>query len=213
MSETVIEIESPKTGEVEAAVYEHPWAVRFAHWLNAVSLLVMVGSGFQIFRAFPSFGAKIPQKDLLHWPKAFALGGWLGGGLQWHLTFMWIYIATGLFYLGYQIFSRNYRQVLFTPRDVRGVWPMVRYYFFFGPKPVVREVYNPLQKLAYTSVRRPGRFVGADRTCGMEAGAVFLAGLDDGRLSLGPDLAFCRDVGDSVLPFRTPGHGGLARLE
>ena len=25
----------------------------------------------------------------------------------------------------------------------------------------------------------------------MEAGAVFLAGLDDGRLSLGPDLAFC----------------------
>ena len=29
---------------------------------------------------------------------------------------------------------------------------MVRYYFFFGPKPVVREVYNPLQKLAYTSV-------------------------------------------------------------
>ncbi len=151
MHEAVVEIESPKTGEVEQAVYEHPWAVRFSHWLNAVSLLVMVASGFQIFRAFPSFGAKIPQKDLLHWPQAFALGGWLGGGLQWHLTFVWIYIGTGLFYLGYQIFSGNYRQVLFTPRDIRGVWPMVHYYFFFGPKPVAREVYNPLQKLAYTS--------------------------------------------------------------
>ncbi len=102
MREAVIEIESAKTGEVEQAAYEHPWAVRFSHWLNAVSLLVMVASGFQIFRAFPSFGAKIPQKDLLHWPQSFALGGWLGGGLQWHLTFMWIYIATGLFYLGYQ---------------------------------------------------------------------------------------------------------------
>src|SRR5512137_1986802 len=95
MNEAVIEIESPKTGEVERAAYEHPWAVRFSHWLNSVSLLVMVASGFQIFRAFPSFGAKIPQKDLLHWPQAFALGGWLGGGLQWHLTFVWIYIATG----------------------------------------------------------------------------------------------------------------------
>src|ERR1017187_9767034 len=52
---------------------------------------------------FPSFGAKIPQKDLLNWPKSFALGGWLGGALQWHLTFMWIYIATGLIYVAYQI--------------------------------------------------------------------------------------------------------------
>ena len=39
MSETVVEIESSKTGEVNAAAYEHPWAVRFAHWLNAVALL------------------------------------------------------------------------------------------------------------------------------------------------------------------------------
>jgi Ni/Fe-hydrogenase b-type cytochrome subunit len=133
------------------AVYEHPLVVRLCHWVNVVALFVMVGSGLQIFRAFPSFGAKIPQKDLLHWPKAFAIGGWLGGALQWHLTFMWIYIATGLLYLGYQIFSGNYRQVLFTHRDIPGVWPMVKHYFFFGPKPPVREAYNPLQKHAYTT--------------------------------------------------------------
>jgi thiosulfate reductase cytochrome b subunit len=105
----------------------------------------------QIFRAFPSFGAKIPQKDLIHWPKAFALGGWLGGALQWHLTFVWIYLGTGLLYLGYQIFSGNYKQVLFVPRDIPGVWPMLRHYFFFGPKPPAREAYNSLQKHAYTS--------------------------------------------------------------
>ena len=72
--------------------------------------------------------------------------------MQWHLSFVWIYVGTGLFYLGYQVFSGNYRQVLFTPSDIRGVWPVVHYYFFFGPKPAAREVYNPLQKLAYTSV-------------------------------------------------------------
>src|SRR5271163_4944120 len=161
MSGAVIEIVQTKgknaDGEAEAqvvgrAVYEHPLAVRVCHWMNAVSLFVMVGSGLQIFRAFPSFGAKIPQKDLLHWPRAFAIGGWLGGALQWHLTFMWIYLATGVIYLGYQLFSGHYRQVLFTHRDFAGVWPMVRRYFLFGPKPQQREAYNALQKQAYTTV-------------------------------------------------------------
>lgn len=154
MSSAAIDIVRTKGEETEVvgrAVYEHPLVVRWCHWLNAIALFVMVGSGLQIFRAFPSFGAKIPQKDLLNWPKAFAIGGWLGGALQWHLTFMWIYIGTGLLYVCYQIFSGGYRQVLFTTRDVSGVWPMARHYFFFGAKPELREAYNPLQKLAYTT--------------------------------------------------------------
>jgi Ni/Fe-hydrogenase b-type cytochrome subunit len=151
MRAEVIEIESAKTEDSVPAVYEHPWPVRFTHWLNSIALFVMVGSGLQIFRAFPSFGAKIPQHDLLNWPKAFAIGGWLGGALQWHLTFMWIYMATGVFYLGYEIFSGNYRQILFSRGDRRGVWPMARHYFLFGPKPPSTQVYNPLQKLAYTT--------------------------------------------------------------
>ena len=64
MATRAIAIEDVKTGEVTEAVYEHPFVVRLCHWVNAVSLFVMVGSGLQIFRAFPSFGAKIPQKDL-----------------------------------------------------------------------------------------------------------------------------------------------------
>jgi len=151
MSGAAIEITRTTADEASLirAVYEHPLVVRLCHSINAIALLVLVGSGLQIFRAFPSFGAKIPQQDLLHWPKSLAIGGWLGGALQWHLTFMWIYMATGATYLGYQIFSGNYRQVLLTHRDVSGVVPMVRHYFFFGPKPPQRETYNPLQKLAY----------------------------------------------------------------
>ena len=48
-------VENAKTGEVSEAVYEHPFLVRLCHWLNAMSLFVMVGSGLQIFRAFPEF--------------------------------------------------------------------------------------------------------------------------------------------------------------
>ena len=50
MTTETVEIESAKTGEVVEAVYEHPWPVRFSHWLNTIALLVMTGSGLQIFR-------------------------------------------------------------------------------------------------------------------------------------------------------------------
>ena len=198
MSGTIVEITRANGEEIETvgrAVYEHPLVVRWCHWVNAISLFVMMGSGLQIFRAFPSFGAKIPQKDLLNWPKAFAIGGWLGGALQWHLTFVWIYIATGVIYLGYQIFSGNYRQVVFTPKDIPGVWPMVRHYFFFGPKPEVREAYNPCRSMP-TRRDRAGSAVGGNGIRGVEAGAVFLAGMADGRISLGADMAFRHHVGD-----------------
>src|SRR5437763_4271862 len=96
MASRTIQIENVKTGEVTVAAYEHPFIVRLCHWVNTVALFVLIGSALQIFRAFPSFGAKIPQKDLIDWPKSLAIGRWLGGALQWHLTFMWTYIATGL---------------------------------------------------------------------------------------------------------------------
>lgn len=152
MPSSAIAIENAKNDELTEAVYEHPLIIRLCHWVNAVSLFVLAGSGLQIFRAFPSFGAKIPEKVLIEWPKSLAIGGWLGGALEWHLTFMWIYLGTGLIYLGYQIFSGHYKQVLLARRDFSGVWPMVRHYFFFGPKPPARETYNPLQKSGYTSV-------------------------------------------------------------
>src|SRR5438876_11887081 len=99
MSTQIAAITNVKTGAISEAVYEHPFIVRLCHWVNAVALLVLVFSGLQIFRAFPSFGAIIPQKDLLHCPKAYALGGWLGGGLLWHLPFMWIYSGTVLLFI------------------------------------------------------------------------------------------------------------------
>ncbi|MFZ0737138.1 MAG: cytochrome b/b6 domain-containing protein [Candidatus Acidiferrales bacterium] len=143
--------ESRKTGMASRAAYEHPFVIRLCHWLNSVSLLVLIASGLRIYLAFPSFGPKIPQQNFIAIPKSLTIGGWLGGALQWHFTFIWLYVGTGLIYVGYQIFSGHFRQVLFMPRDIRGVWPMARHYFFFGPKPELTEPYNPLQKLAYTS--------------------------------------------------------------
>jgi len=145
---TVVETPKPQTITVS---YEHPFIVRLAHWLNAVALFVMITSGLRIFRAFPSFGPKIPQQNFWIPPPGITLGGWLAGAIQWHFTFMWIFVGSGAMYVVYQIVSGHWRQVLFLPRDIPGVWPMVRHYFLFGKKPPVVAAYNPLQKLAYTS--------------------------------------------------------------
>ncbi len=137
---------------VRRPVYEHPWAVRLCHWTTAVAITILTLSGLRILNAFPSFGPKIPERDLIEAvPKAITLGGWLGGALRWHFTFMWIFAAGGVLYVISQIASGHYRTVLFTPRDLPGVWPMARHYFFFGPKPTATGAYNPLQKLAYTT--------------------------------------------------------------
>jgi len=130
--------------------FEHPSIIRLCHWAQAIALAVLIPSGLQIFDAFPSFGEKVPQKDLFEPPGFTMLGGWLGGALQWHFTFAWLLIVSLIVYIVYQAISGNWRQVLFVRRDLAGVWPMARYYFFFGPKPALHEVYNPLQKQAYT---------------------------------------------------------------
>ena len=140
-----------KGGATEVAAYEHPLYVRAAHWLTAITLVIMAASGLRIFLAFPSFGDKVPQQDFWNPPDAITIGGWLGGALQWHFTFMWLFAGAAVVYLIGQFTSGRYRMVLFVPRDIPGVWPMARHYFLRGPKPVVDQPYNPLQKLAYTT--------------------------------------------------------------
>jgi len=176
----IVVVDVDVRGSLKRHALEHPWIVRLTHWLNALTLLIMTASGLEIFAAFPSFGEKVPQVDLVHVPAAVRLGGWLGGALQWHLTFMWLFMAAGVVYLAYQAWSGHWRQTLFLPRDVSGVWPMARHYFLFGPKPPQTEPYNPLQKLAYTStiacgaaavvtgwmLYKPVQFDGLVRLCG-----------------------------------------------
>src|SRR3989442_15498746 len=93
----VIEIESAKAGGLALAAYEHPWPIRFCHWLNSISLLIMVGSGLRIFMAFPGFGPRVPERELLRVPAAITLGGWPGGALQRDCTFVCILCPAGGF--------------------------------------------------------------------------------------------------------------------
>jgi thiosulfate reductase cytochrome b subunit len=41
-------------GDGRVLVYRHPWPVRIAHWVNALCLVLLLGSGLQIFNAHPA---------------------------------------------------------------------------------------------------------------------------------------------------------------
>jgi thiosulfate reductase cytochrome b subunit len=69
----------------------HPLWVRVTHWINVVAMVVMIGSGWQVYNASPLFA--------FEFPKAIALGGWLAGGLLWHFAGMWLLFANGLVYV------------------------------------------------------------------------------------------------------------------
>lgn len=125
----------------------HSYAARLAHWLFAISGMVLGASGVEILRAFPSFDAKLPHPFVIPVPVP-GLGGWLGGALDWHLTFAWLFALAVVLYT-FDLAAGGWRRLRLNGEGVRGIWPMMRYYFLRGPKPAVTELYNPLQKSAY----------------------------------------------------------------
>ncbi|MDB5804128.1 MAG: hypothetical protein JWN73_1450 [Betaproteobacteria bacterium] len=121
----------------------HPAMVRICHWGNAIAIILMVMSGWQIYNASPLFPFRFP--------KAITLGGWLGGAIQWHFAAMWLLVANGLLYLVYNIASGRLRMKF---------WPI-------RPGEVLHDLgqalrgrlahadpthYNAVQKLAYVGV-------------------------------------------------------------
>src|SRR5882757_7416359 len=121
----------------------HPVWVRITHWINAIAILVMIGSGWQIYNASPLFGCVFPR--------SISLGGWLAGAIQWHFAALWVLVINGLVYLTLGFISGRFR---------RKLWPI-------HPSQVLADIkaaltfklahddlshYNAVQKILYSGV-------------------------------------------------------------
>jgi thiosulfate reductase cytochrome b subunit len=120
----------------------HPFIVRVMHWIAALAIICMILSGWQIYNASPILPFMFPR-----W---MTLGGWLAGGIAWHLSAMWLLVADGLAYLAYGIASGHFR------RDFLPI----------GPRAVAHDLiqalrlrlnhrlgdYNAVQRLLYAGV-------------------------------------------------------------
>jgi thiosulfate reductase cytochrome b subunit len=112
------------------------------HWIGAISMLCMMLSGWAIYNASPSLPFTFPR-----W---MTLGGWLAGGIAWHISVMWVLFLDGSAYLFYGVCSGHFR------RDIRPL----------GPRAVIHDMgaaltgrlghrlghYNAVQRLLYAGV-------------------------------------------------------------
>jgi thiosulfate reductase cytochrome b subunit len=134
--------EAITTSSAAAAI--HPAWVRMTHWINAVAILVMIGSGWQIYDAAPLF-------DGLRFGKSISLGNWLGGALLWHFAAMWVLAINGLAYVTLGLISGRFRRKLLpiTPSQVLAD-AKAALSFRLSHEDISR--YNAVQKLLYTGV-------------------------------------------------------------
>jgi thiosulfate reductase cytochrome b subunit len=112
------------------------------HWLINDTRDGRFISGWQIYNASPLLPFTFPR-----W---MTLGGWLGGGIAWHLSAMWVLFADGFAYLAYGVLSGHFRRDILPPR----------------PKIILRDLddalqfrlrhqlgsYNGVQRLLYMGV-------------------------------------------------------------
>ena len=132
----------------------HHWIVRVTHWVNALALTLMVGSGLRIFNANPGFA---PRGDTFCCypfegtpiPSALTFGGWLAGARHWHLAMMWLLVVNGLVYVAWVYLHGEWRDLVPRKGDIRDAIAMAKFYLFITKDHPRQGKHNALQKGAY----------------------------------------------------------------
>src|SRR5919106_787518 len=122
----------------------HPLPLRIMHWINAVAMIIMIGSGWKIYNDEVLFG-------WLHFPDWITVGKEAQHALQWHFFAMWLLMANGLCYLVYGFLTGRFRRKLFP------IWPNaiiadIRDALRFKLAHDDITSYNAVQKLLYAGV-------------------------------------------------------------
>jgi thiosulfate reductase cytochrome b subunit len=125
-----------------AKVIQPAW-VRTMHWINALAMILMIMSGWQIYNASPLFDFRFSH--------AITLGGWLGGALLWHFAAMWLLMLNGLAYLITGLATGRFRKKLL-PITPSGVISDVRAALTFNLAHDDLSKYNYVQKLLYAGI-------------------------------------------------------------
>ena len=125
-----------------ARVIQPAW-VRAMHWANAVAMILMIMSGWQIYNASPLFG--------FTFPRSITLGGWLGGALLWHFAAMWLLMVNGLAYLITGFATGRFRKKLL-PITPAGVATDLKAALTFKLAHDDLSKYNYVQKLLYAGI-------------------------------------------------------------
>jgi len=137
-------------------ILAHSRFVRITHWLNAVAIIVMIGSGWRIYDNVPIF----------HWltfPEWATLGGdpeityrlnkdvGFSNALLWHFAFMWLFFVNGAVALAGGLLSGRLKRK-WLPVILHELIHDIRAALSFKLAHDDITVYNAVQKLLYIVV-------------------------------------------------------------
>mgnify|MGYP001430048503 FL=1 len=134
-----------------AAATIHPRWVRVCHWINALAILVMIGSGWEIYNASPLF-------DSLKFSKQITLGNWLAGALLWHFAGMWVLVINGVVYVTFGIVTGRFRRKLLPIRPTEVIADAKSALTFKLAHDDLSR-YNAVQRLLYLGVILAGAVI------------------------------------------------------
>ena len=76
----------------------------------------------------------------------------LAGARRWHFFFGWLFVLNGLLYVVFNLAVGHLRKFFFTLDDAKKIPAMIGYYLRLRKESPQNGEYNPLQKMAYTTV-------------------------------------------------------------
>src|SRR5712671_6835132 len=173
----------------------HSLPIRIMHWIGAIAVICMILSGWQIYNASPLLPFTFPR-----W---MTLGAWLGGGIAWHLSAMWVLFADGLAYLAYGILSGHFRRDILPP-SAKDHTPRSGRCASVSARPPARLLQRRAAPALHGSDHRDlsgGRY----RTLDLEARPARLAYRPVRRLPRGAHNPLDHDGSDRRLSHHTPG--------
>jgi len=147
--------------------YRHRLPTRIWHWVNAITLFVMLMSGLMIFNAHPhlywgQYGANFDHPWLSF--KGRPIPGWatipsyysLAGARRWHLAFAWLLVIGLVAFLITSLMNRHVQRDLApTPSELHPghIWHDVKEHARLRfPTGDAALRFNILQKLSYVGV-------------------------------------------------------------
>ena len=122
----------------------HPIAVRTMHWINAIAMIMLIGSGWKIYNDEVLFG-------WLHFPDWMTFGHGAQHGLQIHFAAMWLLFINGLCYVVYGFYTGRFRRKLI-PISVSEIIGNVRDALRFKLAHDDITHYNAVQKTLYVGI-------------------------------------------------------------
>ena len=138
-------------------VQKHPLAIRWFHWINFPVLAIMIWSGMLIYWANDVYRIGWGSTTVLKFfpdafNKALNIPFRLAEGMSLHFVFMWLFAINGLIYVGYLLFSGEWKLIFPNRKSLQESWRVILHDLHLRKGLPPQKKYNAAQRIAYTGV-------------------------------------------------------------